>query len=68
MTIHDLRQTAAFLAVAAGASLKAVQKMLGHVSATMTLGVYTDLFDDDLDAVARRSNEAATRSSVVEMS
>jgi hypothetical protein len=25
--------------------------MLGHASATMTLDVYADLFDDDLDAI-----------------
>ena len=43
MTIHDLRHTAASLAVAAGANVKAVQKMLGHASASMTLDVYTDL-------------------------
>lgn len=28
--------------------------MLGHASAAMTLDVYADLFDDDLDAVAER--------------
>lgn len=28
--------------------------MLGHASAAMTLDVYADLFDDDLDEVARR--------------
>ena len=52
ITIHDLRHTAASLAVAAGANVKAVQRMLGHASAAMTLDVYADLFDDDLDAVA----------------
>jgi hypothetical protein len=26
--------------------------MLGHASAAMTLDIYADLFDDDLDAVA----------------
>lgn len=31
--------------------VKAVQKLLGHASAVMTLDVYADLFDDDLDAV-----------------
>ena len=41
--------------------------MLGHASASMTLDVYTDLFDDDLDAVARRLDEAAMRSDVVKM-
>ncbi|MDQ1583774.1 MAG: hypothetical protein QOF36_1828 [Microbacteriaceae bacterium] len=51
LTIHDLRHTAASLAVSAGANVKAVQRMLGHKSAAMTLDVYADLFDDDLDAV-----------------
>lgn len=48
---HDLRHTAASLAISAGANVKAVQKMLGHASAAMALDVYADLFDDDLDAV-----------------
>ncbi|MGI8760586.1 MAG: tyrosine-type recombinase/integrase [Jatrophihabitantaceae bacterium] len=34
---HELRHTAASLAIAAGADIKVVQKMLGHKSATMTL-------------------------------
>ncbi len=51
MTIHDLRHTAASLAISAGANVKAIQKMLGHAFAAMTLDVYADLFDDDLDAV-----------------
>ncbi|HEY5222314.1 MAG TPA: tyrosine-type recombinase/integrase [Microbacteriaceae bacterium] len=59
MTIHDLRHTAASLAVSAGANVKAVQRMLGHASAAMTLDTYSDLFDDDLDAVADRLHDAA---------
>jgi hypothetical protein len=47
--------------------VKAVQKMLGHASAAMTLGVYTDLFDDDLDAVAVRINDATVAASVSKM-
>jgi integrase len=43
MSIHDLRHTAASLAVSAGANVKAVQKMLGHSSAAMTLDTYADL-------------------------
>lgn len=54
MTPHDLRHTAASLAVSAGASVKAVQSMLGHKSAAMTLDIYADLFDGDLDDVAVR--------------
>jgi integrase len=54
LTPHELRHTAASLAVSAGAHVKAVQRMLGHASAVMTLDRYADLFDDDLDAVAER--------------
>lgn len=56
---HDLRHTAASLAVQAGAHVKAVQRMLGHASAAMTLDVYSGLFEDDLDALAERLNDAA---------
>ena len=58
MTPHDLRHTAASLAISAGANVKAVQKMLGHASAAMTLDVYADLFDDDLDAVGDALSQA----------
>jgi len=58
LTIHELRHTAASLAVAAGANVKAVQRMLGHASAAMTLDVYAGLFPDDLDDVAQRLHEA----------
>ncbi len=52
VTAHSLRHTAVSLAVHAGANVKVVQRMLGHASAAMTLDVYADLFDSDLDAVA----------------
>ena len=52
MTPHDLRHTAASLAIRAGANVKAVQRMLGHASAAMTLDVYAGLIPDDLDQVA----------------
>jgi integrase len=61
ITPHDLRHTAASLAVSAGANVKAVQRMLGHAKASMTLDVYADLFDEDLDSVASNL-DAATRS------
>ena len=59
---HELRHTAASLAVSAGANVKAVQRMLGHASAAMTLDRYADLFDSDLDAVAERLNTVALTS------
>ena len=52
VTPHDLRHTAVSLAISAGANVKAVQLMLGHASAAMTLDTYADLFDDELDDVA----------------
>ncbi|MBA2738675.1 MAG: site-specific integrase [Nocardioidaceae bacterium] len=58
LTPHELRHTAASLAVGAGANVKSVQRMLGHGSAAMTLDVYAGLFDDDLDAVAERLDAA----------
>jgi integrase len=60
LTLHDLRHTAASLAISAGANVKAIQRMLGHASAAMTLDTYADLFDDDLDAVAIALDEAKT--------
>ncbi len=59
ITPHDLRHTAASLAISAGANPKAVQTMLGHKSAAMTLDTYADLFPDDLEVVADRLDEAA---------
>lgn len=61
ITPHDLRHTAASLAVSEGANVKAVQRMLGHAKASMTLDVYADLFDEDLDIVADKL-DAAIRS------
>lgn len=52
LRIHDLRHTAASLAISAGASIKAVQLLLGHSSAKITLDRYIHLFSDDLDALA----------------
>ena len=52
VTPHALRHTAASLAISAGANVKAVQRMLGHASAAMTLDTSAELFEDDLDSVA----------------
>jgi len=51
ITPHDLRHTCASLSVAAGVNVLALQRMLGHTSAKVTLDTYSDLFDSDLDAV-----------------
>jgi integrase len=58
---HELRHTAASLAIASGADVKVVQRMLGHKSATMTLDRYGHLWDGALDAVVERMNQARRR-------
>ena len=57
-TPHDLRHTFASVAIASGASIKAVQSALGHHSAAFTLDVYGHMFPDDysvfIDAMTTR--------------
>jgi integrase len=50
--LHVLRHSAAARMIAAGASPKAVQSVLGHASAAFSLTVYGHLFDADMDALA----------------
>lgn len=64
ITPHDLRHTTANLAVSAGVNVLALARMLGHASAKVTLDVYADLFDDDLDAVAVTLNQRYSPQSV----
>jgi integrase len=64
ITPHDLRHTAASLAIKAGANVKAVQQMLGHASAAMTLDVYAGLFPDDLDSVAEALDVLMTQAQI----
>jgi integrase len=52
LRVHDLRHTAASLAIASGAGVKIVQQQLGHASATLTLDRYAHLFPDELDALS----------------
>ncbi|MBJ7479628.1 tyrosine-type recombinase/integrase [Rhodococcus sp. (in: high G+C Gram-positive bacteria)] len=57
---HELRHTAASLAIQSGANIKVVQKMLGHKTATLTLDRYGHLFDDELDGLATRLDTGRT--------
>lgn len=54
---YELRHTAASLAVSAGANVLAVSRMLGHADPSVTLRIYADLFDKDLDDVGKRLND-----------
>ena len=57
ITFHGLRHVAASLMVQSGASVKTVQRQLGHKSAALTLDTYAELFDGDLDEVAARMGD-----------
>lgn len=61
LTPHELRHTAASLLIAAGADPKSVQEQLGHASITITYDVYGHLFDQHLDEVLDRLDEAGRR-------
>jgi len=50
--------------VKSGANVKAIQRQLGHTSAAMTLDVYADLFDEDLDSVGESMNELLLQSAL----
>ena len=54
LRLYDLRRTAASLMIREGASVKAVQKQLGHATASITLDTYGYLFPDELEALAGR--------------
>ena len=59
-TPHSLRHYAASILIDQGASVKAVQRHLGHSSATTTLDTYAHLWPDSED-ITRRALEAGLR-------
>jgi integrase len=59
--IHELRHTAASLAIQAGANIKSLQNMLGHESAALTLDRYGHLYGSDVEAVGVAINVLLTR-------
>ena len=54
LRIHDMRHTCASLAIAAGADVKVLQRMLGHASAALTLDRYGHLLPGQAESVAER--------------
>jgi integrase len=56
---HTLRHTAGSLALASGASVVTVQKLLGHQSAITTMNVYGHQMPDDFDNLAAAMDNAA---------
>lgn len=61
LRIHDLRHTCASIAISAGASVKGLQRLLGHQSAAVTLDTYSGLFERDVDDVAERMDKVRTK-------
>jgi integrase len=59
LVADELRHTCASLAIAAGANVLAVRRLLGHETATMTLDTYGHLFSYDLTKVAESLDAAA---------
>lgn len=59
--LHELRHTAASLAIQASANIKALQNMLGHESAGLTLDRYGHLYESDVEAVGVAINALLTR-------
>jgi integrase len=57
---HDLRHFYASALISAGCSVKAVQKALGHASATETLNTYAHLWPDDEDRTRAAIQAALT--------
>lgn len=54
---HDLRHTAATVAISSGADIKSVQDMLGHATASFTLNVYAHTSERMMkDTAARMQN------------
>lgn len=51
---HDLRHTAATVAIASGADIKSVQELMGHATSSFTLDVYAHTSDRMLTDTANR--------------
>ncbi len=59
VTPHTLRHTAGSLALASGASVTTVQRLLGHQSAITTMNVYAHQLPDDFDTLSAAMDAAA---------
>lgn len=57
LTPHALRHTTASLLTRSGGSIKALQNMLGHANAEVTLSTYSGLYSDELDDLGGRIGE-----------
>ncbi|MET9326081.1 tyrosine-type recombinase/integrase [Tsukamurella sp. NPDC003166] len=58
---HELRHTAASLAISSGANIKAVQAMLGHARASISLDRYGHLYPADVEGITGALQAMLTR-------
>ena len=58
LRLYDLRHSYASLLIAQGASVKAVQKQLGHKTASITLDINGHLFPSEMEALGERLETA----------
>jgi integrase len=63
VTPHTLRHTAGSLALASGASVVTVQKLLGHLSPITTMNIYAHQLPDDFDTLSAAMDAAARTAS-----
>ena len=56
VTIHSLRHTFAYLLKQQGVHVTTAQRLLGHSDPRMTLAVYTQVLDSEIDEVGRLIN------------
>ncbi len=56
VTLHSLRHSYASIMLASGASIKALQRSLGHASATMTLNTYSHLIEESMESSVMRAD------------
>jgi integrase len=56
--VHDLRHTAASIAISEGATPNMVQELLGHSDSQITMRIYAHVFQADRDKVAANVDKA----------
>ena len=64
VNLHDLRHTTASIAIANGANVLVLARMLGHSTPTMTLNIYGHMFKEDLESVAKSINDSILKAVV----
>jgi integrase len=58
IVFHDLRRTTATLLKSLGVPARDAQSILGHANITVTLGIYSEVFDPEIATALGRVNDA----------